>query len=218
MNYTTLSTLVQNYCENYEATFVANIPTFVKQAEQRIFNVVQFPSLRKSVTGTTTSNVAYLSCPTDFLSPYSMAVINAGVYSYLLNKDVSFVREAYPDTSVTGVPEYYALFGPQTGAATELSFILAPTPDTAYSVELHYFFYPESISVAASGTSWLGDNFDTVLLYGTLIEAYGYMKGEGDMVAYYDAKYKEALMLAKQLGDGLEKRDSYRSGDIRQII
>lgn len=206
--------IIQDYCENPETVFVSYIPTFIQQAEQRIFNTIQFPSLRKNVTGTTTANNSYLSCPNDFLAPYSMAVIDgSGTYTYLLNKDVNFIRAAYPGPTSTGTPAYYALFGPQSLAQTELSFILGPTPDASYQVELHYFFYPPSITV--SGTSWLGDNMDSVLLYGSLIEAYTYMKGEADMLALYDGKYKEALQLAKRLGDGLDRRDAYRSGQAR---
>ena len=216
MNYTALSQAIKDYCQNTESSFVSNIPTFVQQAEQRIYNQVQFPSLRKNVTGNTTGNNKYLACPTDFLSAYSMAVIDAaGAYSYLLNKDVNFIRESYPVPSDTGLPKHYALFGPRSTDPNELTFILGPTPDATYQIELHYFYYPESITTAASGTSWLGDNFDSVLLYGSLVEAYTYMKGEADMMALYESKYKEAVMLAKRLGDGLERRDAYRSGQAR---
>ena len=223
MNYTELTTAIQDYTEN---TFTADqLATFVQQAEERIFNTVQFPSLRKNVTGTTTANNKYLSSPGDFLSVYSLAVIDqTGRYEFLLNKDVNFIRQAYPSPTSTGIPKYYALFGPTTTNNTppvitnELSFILGPTPDAAYSVELHYQYYPESISVAPSGTSWLGDNFDPVLLYGALVEASTFMKGEADMNALYEAKYKEALAMAKRLGDGLERQDAYRSGQYRQAV
>lgn len=300
MNYAALSAAIQDYTQNYEQEFVANIPVFVQQAEQRIYNTVQFPSLRKNVTGSTSTNNKYLSCPGDFLAVYSMAVIDGtGAYEYLLNKDVNFIRQAYPQPTDTAIPKYYALFGPTVSGVTisdELSFILGPTPDAAYSVELHYYYYPTSITVTnsiasiivgtpivppangtytnvpltsngsgvgatatiivqssvitsfiitnagsgysvgeiltatsvgpgltscivsqvnAGGTSWLGDNFDTVLLYGSLVEAYTFMKGEADMMALYDGKYKEALMLAKRLGDGLERSDAYRSGQAR---
>lgn len=214
MNYAALSQAIQDYCQNTESSFVANIPTFVEQAEQRIYNQIQFPSLRKNVTGSVTTNNKYLSCPADFLSVFSLAVIDSdGSYKYLLNKDVNFIRESYPTPTSTGVPEYYALFGPQTADPNELSFILGPTPDSAYTVELHYFYYPTSIVTA--GTSWLGDNFDSVLLYGSLVEAYTFMKGETELLAMYDGKYKEALSLAKRLGDGLERQDAYRSGQVR---
>ena len=214
MNYATLSAAIQDYTQNYEQEFVANIPVFVQQAEQRIYNTVQFPSLRKNVTGNLTPNNKYLSCPIDFLSVYSMAVVDTtGAYEYLLNKDVNFIRQAYPTPTDTGTPKYYALFGPTFSASTELSFILGPTPNINYQVELHYFFYPESIVTA--NTTWLGDNFDTVLLYGSLVEAYTFMKGEADMMALYDGKYKEALALAQRLGDGLERSDAYRSGQAR---
>lgn len=223
MNYTELTTAIQDYTEN---TFSpSQLATFVQQAEERIFNTVQFPSLRKNVTGTTTVNNKYLSSPGDFLSVYSLAVIDqTGRYEFLLNKDVNFIRQAYPSPTSTGIPKYYALFGPTTTNNTppvitnELSFLLGPTPNAVYNVELHYFYYPESISVAPSGTSWLGDNFDPVLLYGALVEASTFMKGEADMNALYEAKYKEALAMAKRLGDGLERQDAYRSGQYRQAV
>ena len=223
MNYTELTAAICDYTQNFETDFVANIPVFVTQAEQRIYNTVQFPSLRKNVTGSTTQDNKYLSCPNDFLAVYSMAVIDAtGAYEYLLNKDVNFIRQAYPNPNTDkAIPKYYALFGPTVAGATisdELSFILGPTPDAAYNVELHYYYYPESISAAADGRTWLGDNFDTVLLYGSLVEAYTFMKGEVDMMALYDGKYKEALALAKRLGDGMERQDAYRSGQYRQAV
>jgi hypothetical protein len=231
MTYTELITAIQTYTENtFPATTLADstvvssttqLNRFITQAEQRIYNSVQFPSLRKNVTGSVTTSNKYLSCPEDFLSTYSLAVIDAsGNYEYLLNKDVNFIRQAYPNpTTDVGIPKYYALFGPTVNTSTitnELSFIVGPTPDASYSVELHYYYYPVSITVAASGQTWLGDNFDTVLLYGSLVEAYTYMKGEADIMAFYDAKYKEALGLAKRLGDGLERSDAYRSGQYRQ--
>jgi len=302
MNYGQLVVAIQNYTENSfnYADEPTPVITFIQQAEQRIYNSVQFPSLRKNSTGTTSANNKYLSCPSDFLSVYSMAVYpTGGDYNFLLNKDVNFIREAYPSPTDTGAPLYYALFGPQSTNEAELTFILGPTPDAAYNVELHYFYYPESIvqrpaltlgtlvgglsytngtyfgapltggtgygaqativvaggavtSVTltqggygyvvgdslscsvignglnfaipvatvgnTSGQTWLGDNFDTVLLYGSLVEAYTYMKGETDMVALYDAKYKDALSLAKRLGDGLERQDAYRSGQFRQSV
>jgi len=223
MNYAQLVTAIQDYTENSfnYSTDPTPINTFIEQAEQRIYNSVQFPSLRANKTGVTTVSNKYLSCPGDFLAVYSLAVIDAaGTYEYLLNKDVNFIRQAYPTPTDTAIPKYYALFGPTTtsGASpvvtNELSFILGPTPDAAYDVELHYYYYPESIVTAS--TTWLGDNFDTVLLYGTLVEAYTYMKGETDMMALYDGKYKEALALAKRLGDGMERSDAYRSGQYRQ--
>ena len=227
MNYAALSAAIQDYTQNYETEFVANIPVFIQQAEQRIYNSVQFPSLRKNVTGSVSASNKYLSCPNDFLSVYSLAVItdvtggnlNTGTYEYLLNKDVNFIRQAYPSPNDTGTPKYYALFGPTVSGAVisdELSFILGPTPDAAYDVELHYYYYPESITVAADGQTWLGDNFDTVLLYGSLVEAAIFMKSEADMMGYYETKYKEALALASRLGDGLERSDAYRSGQYRQ--
>jgi hypothetical protein len=227
MNYAELVSAIETYTENtFPATTLADgtvvssttqINNFIEQAEQRIYNSVQFPSLRKNVTGVTTASNKYVSCPLDFLATYSIAVIDpvTGAYTYLLNKDVNFIREAYPTPTSTGAPKYYALFGPASSDETELTFILGPTPDVAYSMELHYYYYPTSITTSASGTSWLGDNFDSVLLYGSLVEAYTYMKGEADIIGLYDTKYKEALALAKRLGDGLERSDAYRSGQSR---
>jgi hypothetical protein len=218
MNYAQLVVAVSDYTENTFDTTDMN--TFIQQAEQRIYNTVQFPSIRKNVTGTTTASNKYLSCPDDFLSVYSMAVIDGdGNYEYLLNKDVNFIRQAYPQPTDTAIPKYYALFGPTVTGTTisnELSFILGPTPDAGYSMELHYYYYPESIVTAS--TTWLGDNFDSVLLYGTIVEAYTYMKGEADIMTFYDGKYKEALALAKRLGDGMERQDAYRSGQFRQAV
>jgi len=224
MNYTQLSAAISAYTENTEANFIAEIPVFVTQAEQRIYNSVQFPSLRKNVTGILTAQNKYLSCPNDFLAVYSLAIYPqaGGDYSYLLNKDVNFIRQCYPNPTDYGTPKYYALFGPTVSGATitnELTFILGPTPDsTGYYAELHYYYYPESITTASSGTTWLGDNFDTVLLYGSLVEAYTYMKGEQDMMQLYNQKYMEALSLAKRLGDGMERQDAYRSGQYRQQV
>ena len=316
MTYAELVVAIQSYMENqFPVVYLADgttestttqINRFVEQAEQRIYNSVQFPSLRKNSIGTITSSNKYLSCPDDFLASYSLAVIDSsGTYSYLLNKDANFIREAYPGPTDTGQPKYYALFGPtvtSAGTTNELTFILGPTPDTAYSSELHYYYYPasiiqggvitasvttagssyvsgtyfsvlltggtgnsasatvvvtsgavtsvtvtssgayylltDSLSIAASslggtgsgvvlsvsgvtnstGTTWLGDNFDSVLLYGCLVEAYTFMKGEQDVILFYDNKYKEALALAKRLGDGMERQDAYRSGQFRQAV
>jgi hypothetical protein len=229
MNYAALSAAIQAYTENTEADFVANIPVFVTQAEQRIYNSVQFPSIRKNVVGSMAVNSKYLQAPDDFLAVYSLAVItdvtggdvNTGTYEYLLNKDVNFIRQAYPTPDDTGVPRYYALFGPTVSGTTvtdELTFIIGPTPDQNYRTELHYYYYPESITVAADGRTWLGDNFDSVLLYGSLVEAYTYMKGEADMMQLYNQKFMEALALAKRLGDGMERQDAYRSGQFRQKV
>jgi len=227
MNYTQLSDAIQAYTENTEANFIAEIPVFVQQAEQRIYNSVQFPSLRKNVQGSMAANNKYLQAPDDYLATYSLAVvtdvtggdINTGTYEYLLNKDVNFIRQAYPTPDDTGVPRYYALFGPAVSGgtiSTELTFLIGPTPDQNYRTELHYYYYPQSIVTA--GTSWLGDNFDSVLLYGSLVEAYTYMKGETDMMQLYNTKFMEALALAKRLGDGMERQDAYRSGQFRQKV
>jgi len=300
MNYVQLYQAIQDYSENTESLFVGNISTFVKEAEERIYNSVQIPSLRKNVTGTLTVSNQYLSCPNDYLSTYSMAVIDTDTsYKYLLNKDVNFIREAYPTPTSTGLPKYYALFGSQYSNANELSFIVGPTPDASYNVELHYFYYPVSIVQSAiatgsittagslynngtytnipltggsgsgatanftisgqvvtsitiknagnfyavgdtlsfsnvytgstgsgfvytvatidnsTGTSWLGDNFDPVLLYGAMREAMLFMKGEPDLVKYYEDKYTEALMQLNRLGTGLERGDAYRDGQAK---
>jgi hypothetical protein len=219
MDRTALYNAIQAYTENTEADFVTNLPVFVQQAEQRIYNSMQFPSIRKNMTGSTSSGNKYLGCPDDFLAVYSLAVIDAtGAYEYLLNKDVNFIRQAYPQPTDEAIPRYYALFGSQSNAPNELTFILGPTPDATYGVELHYYYYPESITVAASGQTWLGDNFDSVLLYGSLVEAYTYMKGEVDMMTLYNQKFMEALALAKRLADGMERQDAYRSGQFRQKV
>ena len=223
MNYTQLSAAISAYTENTEANFVAEIPVFITQAEQRIYNSVQFPSIRKNVTGVLTTQNKYLSCPSDFLAVYSLAIYPqaGGDYIYLLNKDVNFIRQCYPNPTDYGTPKYYALFGPSVTSgviSNELTFILGPTPDAGYYAELHYYYYPESITTVSGGQTWLGDNFDTVLLYGSLVEAYTYMKGEQDMMQLYNQKYMEALSLAKRLGDGMERQDAYRSGQYRQQV
>jgi hypothetical protein len=205
MNYSQLVSEIESYTENQFET--ADINTFIEQAEQRIYNSVQFPAIRKNVTGTLTVNNKYLTCPTDWLATFSIAVIDAtGNYTYLLDKDVNFIRASYPQPTDTALPEYYALFDQNT-------FILGPTPDSNYNVELHYYYYPESIVTA--GTTWLGDNFDSALLYGSLLEAYTYMKGEPDVIAGYQKRYDDAMFLLKQLGDGKNRRDAYRNGQVR---
>ena len=212
MNYTELKTNIADICEN---TFTdAEYALFTEQAEQRIYNTVQIANLRKNVTGTLTLNNKYLSTPDDFLSTYSIAVILAtGEYRYLINKDVNFIREAYPLPTSTGAPKHYALFGPQSSNVNELSIIVGPTPDLSYSVELHYYYYPESIVTA--GTTWLGDNFDSALLNGALVEAIRYMKGEADLVKLYQDMYIQSIALLKNLGDGKQRGDAYRSGQVR---
>jgi hypothetical protein len=234
VTYTELFIAVKNYLQNdfptNTWTNVAGTGTttssgtnqinfFIEQAEERVYNSVQIPALRKNVTGVTTGGNQYLSCPTDFLSVFSMAVIDAtGNYEYLLNKDVNFIRAAYPNPNETGIPKYYALFGPTVASSVisdELSFILGPTPDTLYNVELHYNAYPESITVAADGRTWLGDNYSPVLLYGTLVEAYTFLKGEADMIGQYEKKYQEAMGQLNRLGTGLERGDSYRDGQAK---
>jgi hypothetical protein len=303
MNYLQIYQAVQDYSENTESLFLQNIPTFVQQAEERIYNSVQLPALRRNVTGSLTASNKYLAAPSDFLSVYSLAVIDAdGNYNYLLNKDVNFIRAAYPKPTSTGYPQYYGLFGSQSSTPNELAFIVGPTPDASYQAELHYFYYPISIvqgiattltitnagtgytngtyenvalsggsgtgllatvivsggiisSVAiinggslyvvndvlstsatvigntgagftvtvtainnATGTSWLGDNYDPALLYGAMREAMLFMKGEQDLVTYYEQKYQEALAQLKRLGDGLERGDAYRDGQTKIAV
>lgn len=219
MNYTQLKDAIQAYTQNYEQEFVDNLPVFIEQAEQRIYNTVQLANLRKNMTGSLSANNKYLSAPDDFLSVYSLAVIDQlGDYYYLKNVDVNYIRQIYPSASTTALPKYYAIFGPTVAGANisdELSFIVGPTPNAAYSVELHYYYYPESITTAADQRTWLGDNFDSVLLYGSLVEAYTFMKGEQDLMSVYDAKYKEALALLKNLGDAKQRGDAYLDGQVK---
>ena len=226
MNYQTLFQTIQAYVENdFPDTAVIDtsgtsttladtdqINTFIQQAEQRIFNSVQLPDLRKNVTGNFTASNKYLNVPSDWLATFSLAVIdNAGRYYYLLDKDVNFIRESYPNPSVEGLPQHYALFDDTT-------FVVGPTPDDSYNVELHYFYYPISITASVSGTSWLGDNFDSVLLYGSLLEAYTFMKGEGDVLATYQKRYDESLAMLKQLGEGKNRQDMYRTPQVRYPV
>lgn len=216
MNYTELSAAVKAYVENdfpesLGVTSAEQMATFVREAEQRVFNTVQLLDLRKNVTGNCTTNNKYLTVPTDWLANFSLAVIDpvTGEYEYLLNKDVSYIRSAYPSPTDTGKPTHYAFFD-------QNSYILGPTPDANYGVELHYFYYPASIVDA--GTSWLGDNFDSVLLYGTLLEAYTFMKGEQDVLAQYQKRYDEALALLKELGEGKNRQDMYRTMQARYPV
>ena len=209
MNYTQLVNEIQSYTENTFQT--VDINTFITQAEQRIYNSVHLPALRKNVTGSLTAGNKYLSVPSNWLATFSLAVINANnEYLYLLNKDVNFIRQSFPDTDADfyGEPEYYAVFDNNT-------FIVGPTPDASYAVELHYFYYPESITTVVGGQTWLGDNFSSVLLYGSLLEAYTYMKGEQDVIAGYQKRYDDAMQLLIQLGDGKNRMDAYRSGQVR---
>jgi hypothetical protein len=220
VNYTELKARIKAYCENDFPQAVGaggltsneQIATFVEQAEQRIYNSVQFPALRKNVTGNATSGNKYLETPPDWLATYSLARINAdGSYEYLLNKDVNFIRESFPFPATSGAPTHYAIFDDNT-------FILGPTPDASYGMELHYYYYPESITVAPSGETWLGNNMDSVLLYGAMLEAAAFMKSDKDVVDMYTGRYNEALMLAKRLGDGMDRQDAYRSGQFRMEV
>jgi hypothetical protein len=212
MTYTELCTNIADICEN---TFTANeYAMFTQQAEQKIYNTVQIANLRKNQTGSITVNNPYLSAPNDFLSTYSLAVVDgSGNYTFLLNKDVNFIREAYPTATATGLPKHYAIFGPQSTAVNELAFILGPTPNATYTVELHYYYYPESIVTA--GSTWLGDNFDSALLNGALVEAIRFMKGDQDLVQVYQTMYVQAIGLLKVLGDGKQRMDAYRDGQVR---
>jgi hypothetical protein len=211
VNYSQLSTLIQDYVQSTETSFVANIPTFVQLAEERIYNSVQIPAIRKNSTATMSIGNKYMSLPSDWLSTFSLAVFNPSnnEYTYLLNKDVNYIRQAYPDADDTGLPKYYAIWDDNT-------MILGPAPDLAYTAELHYYYYPTSI--VSAGTSWVGDNFETVLLYGSLREAYIYLKGEQDMMQYYEQKYQEAIQQLMRLGDGLNRQDAYRSGQARMPV
>lgn len=217
MNYAELKIAIADYTEN---SFTDDeLATFVSQAEQRIYNTVQLANLRKNVTGHLSAGNKYLSAPADFLSVYSLAVVDdAGDYNYLKNVDVNYIRQVYPSAALETLPKYYSIFGPVTNLQTELSFIVGPTPDQAYEVELHYYYYPTSMTNTVEnplGTTWLGDNFSSALLYGSLVEAYTFMKGEQDLMAVYDAKYKEALMLLKNLGDGKQRGDAYLDGQVK---
>jgi hypothetical protein len=208
MNYSQLSTLIQEYCQSTETSFVANIPNFVQLAEERIYNSVQIPALRKTSTASAVIGNQYMSLPSDWLATFSLAIINpvTNVYTFLLNKDVNFMRECFTTATTSGAPAYYAVWDNDT-------MLLGPTPNLAYTLELNYYYYPASI--VDVGTSWLGTNFETVLLYGSLREAYTYLKGEADMVAAYEQKYQEALAQIDRLGDGLDRQDAYRSGQVR---
>jgi hypothetical protein len=213
MTYDELVTAVSDYSENVFPTQVMN--TMIRQAEQRIYNTVQAANQRKNVTGSLTSGNKYLQCPVDFLSVYSLAIYPAagGSYEYLLDKDVNFIRQAYPNPATTGKPKHYAIFGPRSDDATELTLILGPTPNANYSAELHYFAYPESIVTA--GETWLGENFDSALLNGTMVEAITYMKGEETMIKLYSERYLSSIALLKNLADGKQRTDAYRTGQVR---
>jgi hypothetical protein len=216
MDYAALKVAVEDYTEN---TFSAvDFATMTQLAEQKIYNAVQLPSLRKNVTGALTATNKYLALPDDFLSVFSLAIVDAtGAYNYLINKDVNFIREAYPVPTDTGTPKYYAVFGPDSASLQELTLILGPTPSANLTAELHYFYYP--VSIVTAGTSWLGDNFDSALFNGVMVEAIRFMKGEEDMVALYTDAFRQSLTLLKNLGDGKLRQDAYRSGQVRtQVI
>lgn len=219
MTYTELTNAIITYTQNDDPAFIEYIPTFITQAEERIYNSVQIPPLRKNVTGLLVAGNQYLSCPGDFMSVFSMAITDTDTgYEYLLNKDVNFLRAAYPDPTEVGTPKYYTLFGPKVVAnvpTDSLSFMFAPTPDVAYTAELHYYAYPESITSAVDGTTWLSLNYSPVLLYGALLEAYVFMKGEQDVMQFYKAKYDEAMAQLNRLGTGLERGDAYRDGQAK---
>jgi hypothetical protein len=216
MTYNELVTAVSDYSENVFSTSVMN--TMIEQAEQRIYNTVQIANLRKNVTGSLTSGNKYLACPEDFLSVYSLAIYPAGGgdYEYLLDKDVNFIRQAYPNQNTQGKPKHYAIFGPQSNDVNELTLIVGPTPNANYGAELHYYYYPESIVTA--GSTWLGDNFDSALLNGTMVEAITYMKGEPDAIKLYSERYLSSIALLKNLGDGKQRQDAYRNGQVRTKV
>ena len=212
--YTGLVEAIQAFTEVNETTFVANIPTFVQDTERLVNNTVQLPAFRKNVTGNVTDGFPYLTLPSDFLATFSVAVMDSGEtqsdgYRYLLNKDVNYIREAFPYPGVTGTPKYYALFDNNT-------FIVGPTPDVEYNIELHYFAYPQSIVTA--GSTWLSQNFPNVLLYGALAEAYVFLKGEADVLQMYQGKFQEAMGPLKQLGDGKDRQDAYRTMQVRDKV
>tara|TARA_R110002072_G_scaffold125331_1_gene261233 strand:- start:229 stop:870 length:642 start_codon:yes stop_codon:yes gene_type:complete len=206
--FTTLKTAIQDYLETTETSFVANLPAIIRQAEDRILKSVQLPDFRKNSTGTTSDGNKYLQVPDGFLAPYSLALDNSG-YEFLLFKDVNFIREAYPVATDKGIPKYYGIFDSE-------NFILGPTPSAAFAVELHYFYKPDSITTASSGTSWLGTNAESTLLYGSLVEAYTFLKGEADLMQLYVGRYEEAITNLKGLAEGYDTTDSYRSGSVRQ--
>ena len=208
--FTTLKTAIQDYTQNSETTFVNNLSNFITDTEEKILKTVTLPVFRKNVTGTMTSGNTYLSAPSDFLTPFSLALDNSG-YEYLMFKEVNFIREAYPVSSTTGVPKYYALFDDDT-------FILGPTPNANFTVELHYVYRPTSITTSADGTSWLGTNAPDALLYGSLVQAYSFMKGEADLIANYTQQYNEALSRLKVFAEGRSTKDAYRTGIIRQQV
>jgi len=209
--YTTLTQAIKDYTENTETTFSNNITVFIQQAEVTILRAVQLPVFRKNVTGTMTASNAYLSTPSDFLRPYSLAIINSSSHEYLINKDVNYVREVYPNPATTGVPKYYALFDDNT-------FIIGPTPGSNYTSELHYFYKPESITAASAGTSWLGTNAEDALLYGSLLQAYIFMKGEPDVVQSYAQQFQTSVEALKLEGDGYDRTDAYRDGQLRMKV
>jgi len=210
MNYTQLVQAIKDYTESTETSFVSHIDEFIKQAERKIYNEVQLPYLRKNVTGNATLGNKYVQTPSDFLAVYSMSIIDGSSdQHFLLNKDVNFIREAYANASTQAQPKYYALFDHNT-------FILGPTPDSAYNVELHYYYYPTSIVTAS--TTWLGDNYEQALLYACLVQAYTYLKGEPDLLANYEKQYQENMVQLKMLGDGKDRRDAYRSGQVRYEV
>jgi hypothetical protein len=219
MTYSELVAAVQSYTENTFPT--ADINKMIKIAEQTIYNTVQLASLRRNVTGSLSLNSPYLSVPDDFLSVYSLAIYpsGGGAYLYLLNKDVNFIREAYPNPATTGTPKHYAIFGPQSSNPDELTLIVGPTPNAAFGAELHYYYYPVSITDPASGyTTWLGDNFDSALFNGTMVEAIRYMKGEQDLVQLYQQQFAQSMALLKNLGDGKQRMDAYRDGQVRNPV
>ena len=207
--FTTLKTAIQDYLESTETTFVTNLPLIITQAEERILRTVQLPDFRKNVTGTMSQGNPYLTMPSDFLASYSLAIDNSG-YEYLVFKDVNFMREAYPVEATENVPKYYSIFDEDT-------FIIGPTPNSNFATELHYLYEPESITASSGGTSWLGTNAENALLYGCLVEGYTFLKGDGDLLQWYQAKYDDSVMRLKSLGEGYDTTDNFRSGMVRSV-
>lgn len=221
--YAGLVNAIQAYTQVDEPSFIGNIPNFIQDVERLVNNTVQLPAFRRNVTGSCTAGFQYLDLPTDFLSMFSLAVLttdDSGThYSYLLNKDVNYIREMFPYPAVQDVPQYYALFDAGVSASVNTgSFILGPTPDAAYTMELHYYAYPQSITTVPSGQTWLSLNFPNVLLWGAVTEAYIYLKGEADLIQTYQSKYDQAMQLLKQLGDGKDRQDNYRVVQVRDKV
>ena len=204
--FATLKSAIQDYTDNSETTFVNNLSIFIKEAEERILKNVQLSLFRKNSTGTASSSNKYLAMPSDFLAPFSLSVLSSSAHEFLEFKDVNFIQTFTPNPATTGTPRYYAIFDVS-------NFILAPTPDAAYTAELHYYYRPASLTAGSdSGTTWLSENAPNALLYGCLVEAYTFMKGEQDVMAMYDKRFAESLSRLKDFGEARENADAFRRG------